>query len=257
VTRPVVLGWVALAVVLAVLWWRQVRTRNATSVDVAWSYGLAGLSAWYALASPASWPVRALTGGLAFLWAIRLGTFLLVNRVLRSQEEDGRYRAMRETWGPSARGKFFLVYQAQAAVAVLFSLPILGAMQAGKLDVLAGVGLGVWMMAVGGEALADRQLSRFRADPTNHGEVCTVGLWRYSRHPNYFFEWIHWWSYVLIGHGAALTWIGPVMMLVFLFRISGIPYTELQALRTRGDRYREYQRTTSAFVPWFPKKRAG
>jgi steroid 5-alpha reductase family enzyme len=82
--------------------------------------------------------------------------------------------------------------------------------------------------------------------------VCRAGLWRYSRHPNYFFEWVHWWAYVLIGHAAPLTLLGPAAMLLFLFRVTGIPYTERQALKSRGEQYREYQRTTSRFVPWPP-----
>ncbi len=252
--RIVLIGWLALAVAMALLWWRQLRTHNATSVDVAWSFGLAALSLLYGATVAAPALVKLLVGGLATAWAVRLGSFLLVNRVLAHDQEDGRYRAMREGWGSSAGPKFFLVYQAQAAVATLFSLPILGAMQAGRLDGFAMVGAAIWIVAVGGETVADRQLARFRADPANRGQVCQTGLWRYSRHPNYFFEWLHWWTYVLIGHGAALTWIGPVVMLVFLFRLSGIPYTELQALKSRGDRYREYQRTTSVFVPWFRRR---
>jgi steroid 5-alpha reductase family enzyme len=81
-------------------------------------------------------------------------------------------------------------------------------------------------------------------------------LWRYSRHPTYFFEWLQWWAYVLIGHIAPLTLLGPAVMLVFLFRLTGIPHTERQALRTRGDKYRAYQRTTSAFFPWPPRREA-
>jgi steroid 5-alpha reductase family enzyme len=114
-------------------------------------------------------------------------------------------------------------------------------------------GVIVWLIAVAGETIADRQLARFRRDPANRGQVCRAGLWRYSRHPNYFFEWVHWLSYVLIGHGEWLTWIGPVGMLLFLFRVTGIPYTEMQALKSRGDRYREYQSTTNVFFPWFPR----
>jgi len=249
-------GWIALALVMVALWWRQQRTQNATSVDVAWSFGLAALALLYAAAAESSVAIRLLVGVLAGGWAIRLGSFLLVNRVLTSTVEDGRYRAMRESWGDSAGPKFFLVYQAQAAVAVLFSLPILGAMGGGRLDAFAVAGVVVWLVAVAGETIADRQLARFRSDPAHRGQVCQEGLWRYSRHPNYFFEWLQWWTYVLIGHGALLTWIGPVAMLVFLFRITGIPYTELQALKSRGERYRAYQRTTSVFVPWFPRGEA-
>lgn len=108
-----------------------------------------------------------------------------------------------------------------------------------------------------GERVADAQLKRWRRNPANKGSTCRPALWRYSRHPNYFFEWLHWWGYVLLTAGslhmiAAL--LGPVVMLIFLFRITGTPYTEKQALRSRGDDYRDYQRTTSACFPWFPGK---
>jgi steroid 5-alpha reductase family enzyme len=111
-------------------------------------------------------------------------------------------------------------------------------------------------VAFAGESLADRQLSRFRQDPRNRGRVCRDGLWRYSRHPNYFFEWLHWWAYVALAAGSPLWWIavaGVAMMLLFLTRVTGIPPTEAQALRSRGEAYREYQRTTSAFFPWPPR----
>ena len=112
-------------------------------------------------------------------------------------------------------------------------------------------------MAVLGETIADRQLARFRADPENRGKTCNQGLWRYSRHPNYFFEWIHWFAYIFLAVGSPHWWLallGPLVMAVFLLKITGIPYTELQSLKSKGESYREYQRTTSAFIPWFPKK---
>ncbi len=117
-------------------------------------------------------------------------------------------------------------------------------------------GIALWLAAIAGETLADRQLAQFRAKPANRGKTCRAGLWRYSRHPNYFFEWLHWWSYVLMGINVSNGWvtlIGPVVMLFFLFYITGIPHTEKQAVASRGDDYREYQRTTSMFFPWPPK----
>ncbi len=254
VIQLVLTGWLILALGLAVLWLHQRRTRDATSVDVAWSAGLALLSIGYAIFLDADLARRVLVGGLASVWAIRLAHFLLTERVLKASEEDGRYQAMRSHWGGRAQPYFFLFYQGQALVAVLFSLPILAAMQNGPLNTWSYLGVFVWVVAVGGETIADRQLAAFRNDPTNKGQVCRVGLWRYSRHPNYFFEWVHWWTYVLIGQGTPLTWLGPVLMFLFLFRLTGIPYTEQQALRSRGDRYRQYQRSTSVFFPWFPKE---
>ncbi len=252
-TALVLTGWAALAVALALLWVRQLRTRNATSVDVAWSAGLAFLAVMYPWFAEGDLIRRALVGTLGAAWALRLAWYLLTDRVLRATAEDGRYRAIREHFGSRANLFLFFFYQGQAAVAVLFSLPMLAAMTGGPLDGWAVAGVIVWLVAVAGETVADRQLARFRRDPTNRGQVCRAGLWLYSRHPNYFFEWVHWLAYVLISHGALLTWIGPVGMLLFLFRLTGIPYTEKQALKSRGDRYLEYQRTTSVFFPWFPR----
>ena len=119
------------------------------------------------------------------------------------------------------------------------------------------MGFTIWAVAICGELIVDRQLYRFRTDRSNEGKVCKVGLWRYSRHPNYFFEWIHWWAYVAIGWGApygALTLIGPALMLFFLFKVTGIPPNEENSLASRRDAYREYQRTTSIFYPWPPKQ---
>tara|TARA_Y100000588_G_scaffold202682_1_gene216464 strand:- start:1124 stop:1897 length:774 start_codon:yes stop_codon:yes gene_type:complete len=246
-------GWAVLAAALSLLWVRQLATRNATSVDVAWSAGLAFLAvffSWFVDGEPGR---RILVGLLGSIWALRLAWYLLTDRVLKHQEEDGRYRAMRAYWGSRSAPFFFLFYQGQAFAAVLFSLPMLAAMHGGPVGPMAWAGVAVWIVAVVGETVVDQQLSRFRADSTNRGAVCQTGLWRYSRHPNYFFEWIHWWAYVLIGGGAALTWIGPVAMLIFLFRLTGIPYTEMQAIKSRGDGYRVYQRTTSVFFPWPPK----
>ena len=238
---------------MSFLWARQLRTRNATSVDAAWSAGMGILAVTYALLAPGAPARRILVGALALVWAGRLASHLIIDRVL-GRPEDGRYRAMRDQWGARASLYFFVFFQGQAVVATLFSVPILAAMRGGPLDRWAAAGAVVWFLAVTGEAMADRQLARFRADSRNRGKTCRVGLWRYSRHPNYFFEWTHWFTYVLIGHGAWPTWIGPALMLVFLFRLTGIPFTERQAMKSRGDDYRAYQRETSVFFPWFPRR---
>ena len=102
------------------------------------------------------------------------------------------------------------------------------------------------------------QLQGFKKDPANRGKTCRAGLWSYSRHPNYFFEWLIWVSFFIFASASPYGWISivcPVLIFYFLFKVSGIPATEAQALRTKGDDYRDYQRTTSAFFPWFPKNR--
>ncbi len=124
----------------------------------------------------------------------------------------------------------------------------------GWLDALGAL---VLLTSVVGESIADRQLERFRADPANKGRVCRDGLWRYSRHPNYFFEWIHWLAYVPLTAGTGwlpYMFIAPLILVLLIVFLTGIPPTEAQSLRSRGEAYREYQRTTSAFFPWFPRR---
>ena len=114
------------------------------------------------------------------------------------------------------------------------------------------------MLSILGEYVADKQLSSFKSNISNQGKVCQIGLWRYSRHPNYFFEWIHWWSYVLLNLGSNNIWIslsGPLLMLFFLIKVSGIPFSEQQSLKSKGIEYKRYIETTNMFFPGLPKDR--
>jgi steroid 5-alpha reductase family enzyme len=250
-----ILGLAAVGLgVMALLWALQLRSQNAATADVGWSFlVVGGVVAAGLITGDDPWR-RALVTGLAGTWALRLGIHLLRDRVLAGRVEDGRYRDLRERWKGRAPRNFFWLYLAQTGVAALFITPVAAAMRGGQVDGWAAAGVVIWLVAVAGEAVADRQLARFRADPANRGAVCRAGLWRYSRHPNYFFEWVHWWAYVLIGRAAPLTLLGPAAMLLFLFGITGIPVTERQALKSRGEPYRAYQRTTSVFVPWPPRR---
>lgn len=253
-------GWMLLVLVVLMtgVWWVQRRTGNAGWVDVAWSASLGALAVWQALAAPGGLPARWLVGVLGAAWSLRLA-WHLARRVV-GEAEDGRYRALREHWGARAQRGMFGFFQAQAVVALVFAVPF-GAAARNPAPGLTGwmiAGLALWCLAVGGEALADRQLARFRAEPAHRGRTCRAGLWAWSRHPNYFFEWLHWCAYVLIGVGSPVWWltlVGPVLMLAFLYRVTGIPYTERQALRSRGDDYRRYQREVSAFFPFPPRRR--
>jgi steroid 5-alpha reductase family enzyme len=252
---PLALGLAVMVITMAALWLLQRRTANAGWVDVGWSAGVGIVGALVA-ALGAGWPARRLlVGAMIALWSLRLATYIL-RRVL-SEPEDGRYTRLRAEWGAAAQRRLFFFYQAQAVLAALFALPVWVA----AADARPGWGarelaaVGIWLVAVLGETLADRQLARFRADPATRGRTCTAGLWRYSRHPNYFFEWLHWWTYVVLALGAPLAWltlVGPALMLFFLLKVTGVPATEARALVSRPD-YAEYQRTTSAFIPWFPR----
>lgn len=251
-------GWAVLAVAFAALWARQLRTRDATSVDVLWAAGLAFLAVFFAVAAEGEPARRALVGLLAGGATARLALHLLLDRA-KKPVEDGRYRALRESWGSRAPRNFFLFFQAQALLDAVLAVPFLIACaNPAPIGVLDAVAAALGLVALGGEWLADRQLARFRAQAQNRGRTCRVGLWRFSRHPNYFFQWTLWCAYALLALSAPLGWVGlasPAVMLFLILRVTGIPPTEAQALRSRGDDYRDYQRTTSAFVPWFPKTR--
>lgn len=249
-------GWAGMALVMLALYLVSRRTGNAGIVDAGWAGGVGLLALLYAALGSGDPARRALVALLGGGWALRLAWYLLVDRCI-GRPEDGRYRMLRRQWGENAERNLAVFFQVQAFWAVLFSIPFLPAVFSRApfswFDIAGAV---VWAVAVGGEWTADRQLARFRERPESAGRTCRAGLWRYSRHPNYFFEWVHWFTYPLLAFGAPWWWVslaGPVVMLFFLLRITGIPYTEKRALESRGDDYRDYQRTTSAFIPWFPK----
>ena len=248
---------IAVAAVMAALWLWQLRSGRADWVDVFWAAGIGVLALAYAIFGDGALEKRVLVALVAGTWSFRL-TYHLAERLAGHDEEDSRYQAMREHWGQRAPFWFFVFFMGQALVAWLFALPawVVANDPSGHLTFWVVLGVLFWFVSLAGESLADRQLAAFRKDPANRGKVCQVGLWRYSRHPNYFFEWLHWFSYPLIAMGAPhqwIAWLGPVLMLLFLYRVTGIPYTEKQSLKSRGEAYREYQRTTSAFFPWPPK----
>jgi steroid 5-alpha reductase family enzyme len=125
-----------------------------------------------------------------------------------------------------------------------------------RLSILEYAGAILWLTAWIGEFVADSQLAGFKRNPANRGAVCSVGLWRYSRHPNYFCEWLIWLAFAVFAIGSPYGYVAlfsPALMLYFLFQVTGIPATEAQALRSKGDAYRRYQESTSVFVPWFPR----
>jgi steroid 5-alpha reductase family enzyme len=257
--------WLYLSLLLWIafsgLWWLQRRTNDAGVVDVGWSAGVGLAALWFAFNAPSpTWRTWLFAIG-TILWSARLALYIYFNRV-RGKPEDGRYQHLRQVYGDRVQSFFYLFFQAQAALVLIFALsPWLALQQAGRVPeettrIADLVGAVLIVISILGESTADAQLARFRAQPENRGQVCQLGLWNYSRHPNYFFEWLHWWAYVAWAWGHQWWWltlIAPALMLYFLFRLTGIPATEAQALRSRGDAYREYQRTTSSFIPWFKR----
>ena len=153
---------------------------------------------------------------------------------------------------------FLLFFELQAVLVVIFSFPFLFASFNPEPDLhpLEMVGLLVAVLGLAGESLADHQMQAFKSNPARQGAVCDVGLWKYSRHPNYFFESVIWWGFFIAALASPWGWLAlvcPLLMLYFLFQVTGIPLTEEYALKSKGEAYRRYQQTTSAFVPWFRK----
>lgn len=253
-------GGVFTSLVMVALWFVQRQTGDAGIVDVGWAGMIGVLALVMGWVGSGYFPRQILATGLGAIWAFRLGLHLLVDRILKADAEDGRYQMLRENWGEKAQRNMFWFYQVQAFFVLAFVAPIFLASMNGVplLTVWDGAAVLVWVVAVVGESVADRQLARWRRNPANKGKTCRAGLWGYSRHPNYFFEWLHWWTYVLLSVGSPYVWgtlAGPVFMLFLLFRVTGIPYTEKRALASRGDDYRRYQDEVHAFVPWWPKQK--
>lgn len=243
---------------MAVLWLVGRRIGNHGVVDAGWTGLVSALAAFFALNGPGTPERRLLIASLFGIWGLRLGTHLIADRII-GRPEDGRYARLRCAWGDRAEQRFFWFYQAQAVAALFFAMPALIAStsRTPQVQPLEWLAVGLWTIAVAGETAADVQLRRFKARQHRGSRTCRDGLWRYSRHPNYFFEWLVWVAYALFATASSWGFVAfacPAVMLYLLFRVTGIPATEAQALASRGDDYREYQATTSAFVPWRPRE---
>jgi len=234
------------------------RLKLVAIVDLLWSLGMGLGSLWiwaeYSAGNLRSHAVLV----IAIFGSIRLSWHIFSDRVF-PRVEDGRYAYLKSHWGDAAPRNFYFLFLAQVPVVFLFLLPVYAAMNnmTSVWRITDTSALLLAAMALLGESISDRQLRRFRACSENRGRVCDFGFWRYSRHPNYFFEWLSWWPYVLFSWGSdyfILSLAGPIFMYVFLTRISGIPHTERQALLTRGEAYRKYQETTNSFWPWLPRR---
>ncbi len=250
---------VIVVTMMFLLWLLHLALKNASVVDPGWSLGLTLIALTYAVLGPGYDRRKWLAAGMAAVWGLRLTWHLL--RRIWGQPEEGRYQYMRREWGGNIALKFLAFFEFQAVLEVVLSLPfLLAALNPNtQLHWLEYVGVALWAVAIGGEAVADAQLTAFKRDAANHGKVCQSGLWNYSRHPNYFFEWLVWVAWAMFALASPWGWLAivcPLLMLYFLFKVTGIPATEAQSLRSKGDLYRRYQATTSAFVPWF-KKTAG
>ena len=257
---------VALSVLMAAAWLVQQRTGNSGWVDTIWTFALGLVGAGSAL-----WPLGSggpnarqwLVAALVAVWSIRLGCHIAVRTI--GITDDPRYAAFARDWGADAPRRMFVFLQNQGfgSIPLVFAIFVAAHVPAAALRFQDFLGAVILATGIAGEGLADAQLKRFRSDPANEGRVCDIGLWRWSRHPNYFFEWFGWLAYpvIAIQFGTPFDYpvgwaalLAPAFMYWILVHVTGIPPLEAQMLRSRGERYRDYQARTSAFFPLPPHK---
>jgi steroid 5-alpha reductase family enzyme len=257
---------VVLVAIMTAAWGIALKTGQSGWVDTIWSLSvgvvgfLAALSpidaaAWSSGPTARQWLVAALCG----IWGIRLAAH--IGGRTKGGGNDPRYAQLKTQWGDDYPRQFFWFLQIQAAAAfVLDAASLVAAHAPGQLGFADWLGVAVLAVAIAGETIADWQLMQFKRDPANRGQVCDVGLWSWSRHPNYFFEWLGWCAYPMIalahvsGYAIGIgTLAAPVMMYWLLVHISGIPPLEEHMRRSRGERFTAYEARVSAFWPWPPR----
>lgn len=248
-----------MAAVMTVAWLTQRAVRNGGWVDVFWTFATGG-----ACIAAALWPEptanvnrQFLVAGLSAVWALRLGGYI-AHRVATSSE-DTRYAGLRDEWGDRFQANMFWLVIVQAPAAAVLSLSVFAAAHGGAAEIgwRDMLGAAVLLIAIAGEGLADEQMRQFKRQG-HHGAIMDQGLWGWSRHPNYFFEWFGWLAYPVIAFDPAdpwswATWIAPAVMFAVLRFGTGVPALEKTMLQSRGDRFRDYQKRVSAFFPLPPK----
>ena len=250
-------GFLLVIALMSLLWVVYYFKGNAGIADAGWGLAFMLPMAAYLLLGEGAFLKRGVLACMVWVWGGRL-SWHLYQRYLRS-EEDFRYQKFRKECGERNCGfKFYMLFIFQGVLALLLTAPFIIVSYA-SIESWSGVelaGILVWAAGVAGEAHSDTILEKFRSHPENKGKICKEGLWKYSRHPNYFFECVVWTGFFLFALGTPGGWIGivsPVIMLVLLTKVSGIPLVEAEAVKNRGDDYLSYQKTTSSLVPWFPK----
>ena len=251
-----IVALIGVLLTMTITWFIQLKNNNAGIVDVTWSYNFALLAYLAFVFGDGLYDRKVLLTSIAIIWSVRLGTYLYRRNV--GKAEDVRYAKLREDWGKAATVKMLFFFYFQAIFNMILAVPLVLICfnKDTQLHFNEYLGAAIVLLSVAGEGLADWQLKQFKADPKNKGKVCEQGLWYYSRHPNYFFEWLVWVGFLIFALSAPYGYIAivsPVLILWTLLKMTGIPMTEELSIKSKGDLCREYQRTTSAFVP-MPKK---
>jgi len=242
---------------MTILWFVSLLLRNSSIVDIFWGTGFV-ISSWvYFLLTPDGFLLRkGLICILVAIWGLRLSIHILIRNW--GKPEDFRYQKWRRESGSHWWWKsFFQVFVLQGLLMWIISIPLLAAQRSAvpdHLTVFDFLGITVWIIGFFFEAVGDFQLARFKSNPANKGKVMNTGVWRYTRHPNYFGDSAQWWGYYLFAVSAGNWWtiFSPIIMTLFLLRVSGVALLEKTLVNRPG--YQEYIEKTSAFIPWFPRK---
>ncbi len=243
-------GLVVLCTAAAIVWIVSLAKRDVSIVDSLWSVFFVLAAVTYVTTAPMLGPRISLVLPLVVVWGVRLAGYITWRNW--GDAEDRRYQAIRARNEPNFAVKsLYLVFILQAVIAWVVSLPLLGAATGqaalGWLDL---VGVAVCVVGIAFESIGDYQLARFKADPANAGEVMDRGLWRYTRHPNYFGDFCVWWGFYLLALSAGAWWSlpGPLLMSFFLLKVSGVALLE-QDIAERRPKYASYVKSTNAFFP--------
>lgn len=241
------------------VWVWATRIKNAGVVDIFWAFNFTVIAAVIWVFADGADVRKQLVCALSGLWSLRLGIYLAKRVGSHLQVEEGRYQQLRKEWAPQVNIKFFIFFQMQALSNVFLAIPFfVTALNTNpQLSLLEYAAAVLWLLCILGEAVSDKQLQDFKKNPANKGKVCNRGLWNYSRHPNYFFQFMMWVAVFLFSISSPYGWIAivcPLAIGYLLFKVTGIPLTEEQAIRSKGELYKEYQRSTSMFIPWSKKK---
>ena len=252
--HPLAWGLIAATFVMVFAWVLSVPRKDVSIVDIFWGVNLLAAAIAYAFALPGQGPREWLVLCMVAAWALRLSGFIAARN--HGRPEDRRYQAMREKRGESFWWKsLYIVFLLQAVLAWILSWQLYGAMAGDQaLGWLDALGVGIWLFGLVFEAVADRQLAQFLARPDRGDAVMDQGLWRYSRHPNYFGECCGWWGLFLLAASAGAWWtvISTVMITFLILKVSGVALTESD-IAERRPAYRDYIERTSSFVPMPPK----
>jgi len=243
---------------MTAIWIASLILKNTSIVDIFWGLGFV-LTSWlvFLIANPNPDIFKLILLSLVSIWGLRLSIYIFIRN--HRKPEDFRYKAWREEHGPNWWWySFFQTFLLQGLFMWIISTPLSAAFISTKQSFIpiAIIGLILWIIGFYFEAMGDYQLSRFKSNPSNKGKVLDTGVWRYSRHPNYFGDSAQWWGFFILAasFGAYWTIYSPILMTLLLLRVSGVTLLE-KTLKETKPQYKEYIETTSSFIPWFPKKK--